>query len=175
MLRGFGRCNVGLAGVVAFHALLAVASAQDTTPHEIGAVYYADGPGFKAFEKEAAPASGRANFSARIKGAHAAVRLAAGEAQKFRVCSADPTRYKLYALRSTKNSREVTIVRVNIWIGGAKSVLSNSEIPITIEAAANGCFTIAPKEPLADGEYGISPTGEEYAFTFGVGTGKRSK
>jgi hypothetical protein len=172
MLRDFGRWSVGLAGVIAFHALLAGAAAQDTTPHEIGAVYYAGSSGFKALEKEAAPASGRANFTARIKGAHAAVRLAAGDAQKFRVCSGDPARYKLYALRSTKDSRDVTITKVNIWIGGAKSVLSQSENPVAIEAPDNRCFTFAPKEPLTDGEYGISPTGEEYAYTFGVGTAK---
>jgi hypothetical protein len=168
MSRDFGRSKVGLAGILALYASIAGASAQDTAPHEIGAVYYADGPDFKPLTKEAAPASGRANFSAKIKGPHAAVRIAAGDSQKFRVCSVDPARYKLYALRSTKNSRDVTITKINIWIGGAKSVLSNSEIPITIEPVANSCFTIVPKQRLTDGEYGISPTGEEYAFTFGV-------
>jgi len=171
----FGRSKAGLAGTLALCALISGASAQDTAPHEIGTVYYADGAGFKALEKEPAPASGHSKFSAKLKGAHAAVRLAAGGAQKFRVCSADPTRYKLYVLRSTKKSRDVTITKINIWIGGAKSVLSNSEIPITIEPAENGCFTMAPKERLTDGEYSISPVGEEYAFTFGVGPEKRPK
>lgn len=62
-----------------------------------------------------------------------------------------------------------------MWIGGAKSVLSESENPITIQAADSGCFTIAPKESLAAGEYAISPVGEEYAFTFGVGAVKTPK
>ena len=91
------------------------------------------------------------------------------------MCSVDPSRYRLYALRSTKNSREVTIQKINMWIGGAKSVLSESEIPITIQAADSGCFTITPKEPITDGEYAISPVGEEYAFTFGVGPAKQPK
>ena len=142
--KGFGGFSVRLAGIFLLFALIACAFAQDAAPHEIGAVYYADGPNFKALPKEAAPASGRAKFAAKIKGPYAAVRIAAGDTQKFRVCSADPTRYKLYALRSTKKSRDVTITKVNIWIGGAKSVLSNSEIPITIEPSSNGCFTITP-------------------------------
>jgi len=69
----------------------------------------------------------------------------------------------------------VTITKVNMLIGGAKSVLSDSEIPITVQVADAGCFTIATKERLDDGEYGFSPTGEEYAFTFGVGEVKRPK
>jgi hypothetical protein len=161
--------KAGSAGVLVFQLLLASAAPQDAAPHEVGVVYYADGPNFKTLQKEAAPASGRANFSAKMKGAHAAVRIASGKPQKFRVCSIDPTRYKLYKLHSTKNSREVTITKVNLWIGGAKSVLSDSEIPTTFEPADSGCFAISAKDQLGEGEYGFSPTGEEYAFTFGVG------
>ena len=164
-----------MAGIIVSQVLLSGASPQNSAPHEVGVVYYADGSDFKALEKEAAPASGRAHVSAKMKGAHAAVRFATGRPQSFRVCSIDPTRYKLYKLRSTKNSREVTITKVNMWIGGVKSVLSDSEIAITVQASDNGCFTIAPKEQLSDGEYGVSPTGEEYAFTFGVGEVRRLK
>jgi hypothetical protein len=175
MIKRSSRCQIGLPCVLALQALLPGASAQDANPHEIGVVYYAEGSGFKALEKETAPASGRSNFSAKVKGSHAIVRLATGSPQRFRVCSVDPDRYRLYTLRSTKNSRDVTLTKINIWIGGAKSVLSQSEIPITIQAADSGCFTITPKEPLTDGEYAISPTGEEYAFTFGVGAVKQAK
>jgi len=171
-MKAFHRCRIGLAGVV-FQALLSSASQQ--APQEVGIVYYAEGPNFKALEKEPAPASGRARFSAKMKGAHATVRFATGQPQRFRVCSVDPTRYKLFRLRSTKSTREVTITKVNMLIGGAKSVLSDSEIPITVQVADAGCFTIATKERLDDGEYGFSPTGEEYAFTFGVGEVKRPK
>ncbi|HTC92977.1 MAG TPA: hypothetical protein VK699_05945 [Terriglobales bacterium] len=59
--------------------LPASAAPQDTAPHEIGVVYYADGPNFKTLQKEAAPASGRVHFSAKMKGAHAAVRIASGK------------------------------------------------------------------------------------------------
>ena len=138
-------------------------------------VYYADGSGFRPLVKEAAPASGRSKFSAKVKGAHATVRIATGGLPKLRVCSVDPSRYRLYTLRATRNSREVTISEVNVWIGGAKSVLSKSEIPIAIQAADSGCFAITPKEPLTDGEYAVSPVGEEYAFTFGVGAPIPSK
>ena len=111
----------------------------------------------------------------KLKGSHAAGRLPIGQTLRFRLCSADPTRYKLYRLRSTKNSRDVTIEKVNIWIGGAKSTLSESEIPISIEPADSGCFTLATKAQLDEGEYAISPTGEEYAFAFGVGELKKPK
>ncbi len=158
-----------------FQNLLIIASAQEIAPHEPGVVYYADGPGFKPLVKEAAPASGRATFSAKLKGPHAAVRLATGQTLRFRLCSADPTRYKLYRLRSTKNSRDVTISKVNIWIGGAKSKLSESELPMSVEPADSGCFTLATKGPLDEGEYAISPTAEEYAFAFGVGEPKAPK
>ena len=171
----FKMCKFVFGGVVAFMALLASAAPQDLTPHEVGVVYYADGSNFKALEKEAAPASGRSIISAKIKGAHAAIRVATGQAQNFRLCSVDPMRYKLYTLRSTKNSREVTISTVNIMIGGFKSKLSESEIPTTIQATDNGCFSITAKQQLKEGEYGWSPTGEEYAFTFGVGEVKRPK
>lgn len=171
----FSCCKSGLTCALAFQAMLTCASAQDASPQEIGVVYYLDGSGFKALEKEAAPASGRSNFSAKVKGAHAAMRLEAGGPQRFRVCSVDPVRYRLYTLRSTKNSRDVTIAKINVWIGGAKSVLSESEVPIIVQAADSGCFTIAPKEPLTDGEYAISPVGEEYAFMFGVGAIKKPK
>ena len=68
---------------------------------EPGVVYYADGSNFKPLAKEAAPASGRAKFSAKIKGAHAAVRFPEGQPLRFRLCSADPTRYKVYRLLRT--------------------------------------------------------------------------
>jgi hypothetical protein len=158
-----------------FQALLTGASAQDTTPREPGVVYYSDASNFKPLEKEAAPASGRAKWSAKIEGAHAAVHFPTGKTQRFRLCSADPTRYKLYRLRSTKNTRDVTITKVNIWIGGGKSALSESEIPITVEPADSGCFTLTTKEQLNEGEYAISPAGEEYAFAFGVGQVPKAK
>jgi hypothetical protein len=118
MIRHFSRYKIGLTCVLAFQALLTGASAQEASPREIGVVYYAEGSGFKALEKEAAPASGRSKFSAKLKGAHATIRLADGGPQRFRMCSVDPARYRIYRLRSTKSSREVTITEVNIWIGG---------------------------------------------------------
>jgi hypothetical protein len=168
-MRIFSTYRIGLIGMVVFQPLLRSASAQETAPHEPGVVYYADASNFKSLAKEAAPASGRARFSAKIKGPHAAVRFPPGQTLQFRLCSADPTRYKLYRLRSTKNSRDVTITKINIWIGGGKSALSESEIPIAVEPADSGCFTLTNKAPLSEGEYAISPAGEESAFAFGVG------
>jgi hypothetical protein len=155
--------------------LLASVSAQEVAPHEPGVVYYSDGSTFKPLRKETAPASGHARFSAKLKGTHADVRLPVAQTLRFRLCSADPTRYKLYKLQSTRNSREVTITKINIWIGGAKSTLSESEIPISVEPADSGCFALTTKAPLDEGEYAISPSGEEYAFAFGVGEVRKSK
>jgi hypothetical protein len=56
-----------------------------------------------------------------------------------------------------------------------RPVLTASEVPINVQAADAGCFAITSKEQLKEGEYGFSPTGEEYAFTFGVGEVERHK
>ena len=151
------------------------AQAQDVTPHEVGVVYYADGLEFKPLAKEIAPQSGHRNYSARVKGAHALLRLRAGQSQTFRVCGVDPSRYKLYTFKSAGDSRSVTLAKINIWIGGSKSTLSESEIAVTIQAEERDCFAIAPKEALKDGEYGFSPAGAEDVFMFGVGDVKQVK
>ena len=152
-----------------FLLLLKPAHAQDLGPRGVGVVYYADGPEFKALAREVAPQSGRRNYSARVKGPHSAVRLTTDRLQQFRVCGVDPSRYKLYTFRSEGNFRTITIAKINIWIGGSKSTLSESEVPVTIQSADADCFTITPKEPLKDGEYGFSPAGAEDVFMFGVG------
>jgi len=158
-----------------FSTLWWPARAQQAAPHEIGVVYYADGAGFKALTKETAPEGGRPNYSARVKGAHAAVRLPAGQPQVFRVCGVDPTRYKLFTFKSSKNSRSVTLAKINMWVGGSKSVLSESEVAVAIQPAEAGCFTITPKEALKDGEFGFSPAGAEDVFMFGVGEVRQGK
>ena len=177
--RKFGNRKIGLAtalvGQVCLFAFMKPAQAQEATPHEVGAVYYADGSGFRALAKETAPASGRVNYSSKVKGAHAAVRLPAGQPHTFRVCGVDPSRYKLYTFKSAGNSRTVVLAKINIWIGGSKSTLSQSEIPVTIQAADSDCFAIVPKEALKDGEYGFSPAGVEDVFMFGVGDVRQVK
>ncbi len=152
------------------------AQVPDSGSHyEVGIVYYADGGAFKALEKEAAPQSGRSSYSARVKGAHAAVRLRTDQPQVFRVCGVDPSRFKLYRFKSEGNARTVTIAKTNMWIGGSKTVLSQSEIPVTIQNADSGCFTITPKESLGIGEFGVSPVESMDAFMFGIGEAKPSK
>lgn len=150
--------------------------AQDTATHyEIGIVYYADGSGFKALDKETALQSGRSNYAAKVNGAHATIRLRADQPQVFRVCSVDPSRFKLYRFESKGNARSVTIAKVNMWIGGSKTVLSGSQIPMTIKTAESGCFALTPQPTLNDGEYGFSPDGSIDSFMFGVGDVKQSK
>lgn len=150
---------------------------QDAGTHyEIGIVYYGDGGAFKRLDKETAPQGGRSQYSARVKGAHATIRLPADQPQIFRVCGVDPTRFKLYRFKSEGNVRTVTISKNNMWIGGSKTVLSESEIPAKIEAAETGCFTLTPKETLgSSGEFGFSPVESMDAFMFGVGEAKPTK
>ncbi|WP_128915607.1 hypothetical protein [Granulicella sibirica] len=136
--------------------------------YAIGTVYYAEGSEFKAVEKEAAPQSGRGIYSAKVKGAHAALRLQAEPHQVFRVCGVDPTRYKLYRFRSDAKTRIITIA-TNTLLGGYKVVLPESEIQIKIEQADNGCFTLTTQETLKDGELGFSPVDSLDAFMFGIG------
>jgi hypothetical protein len=149
--------------------------AQDTDAHyEIGIVYYADGVNFKALDKEAVSQGGRSTYSASVKGAHATLRFRADRPQIFRVCGVDPTRFKLYRFKSEVNARTISIARNNVWAGGTKVVLSESEIPVAIQASDSGCFTLTPKEALKDGEFSFSPLESLDAFTFGVGDVIRS-
>ncbi len=91
------------------------------------------------------------------------------------MCGVDPSRYKLYTFKSTRNFRSVNIAKVNVLIGGARSTVSESEVPVSIQAADGQCFAITPKETLQDGEYGFSPAGAEVVFMFGVGDIKPTK
>src|ERR1035441_5455287 len=91
-------------------AIPLLAQLQDNDVHyDVGIVYYSDGNAFKALDKETAPQSGRKNHSARVKGAHAVVRLRADQPQVFRVCGVDPSRFKLFRFKSENNARTVTI------------------------------------------------------------------
>ena len=149
--------------------------AQEQSHYQIGIVYYASDGDFRAMDKEAAHESGRSNYSARVKGAHATIRLRADQPQVFRVCSVDPGRFKLYRFKSDGNARTLIIAKNNIWIGGSKNVLSESEVPVTIQAMENGCFKLTPQTSLGGGEFGFSPVGDSDAFMFGVGDIERSK
>jgi hypothetical protein len=146
-----------------------------STPDEIGIVSYADHDSFKALDKEAAPQSGRSNYSAKVKGAHATVRLQEGHSLVFRVCGADPSRFKLFRFKSEGNERTLLIAKTNMLIGGIKTVVSDSEIPVAIQAVEGGCFTLTPRGTLGDGEFGFSPVGSLDAFMFGIGDVKQSK
>jgi len=162
--------------VVSLLSPLFFAPAQVMGNHyEVGIVYYADGNDFKALDKEAAPQSGRSNYSARVKGAHATVRLRADGRQTFRVCGVDPSRFKLYRFKSERNTRTVKIAKNNMLIGGSRTVLLESEIPVAMQTGEGGCFSLTPKSPLGDGEFGFSPLESLDAFMFGVGDVKQSK
>lgn len=150
--------------------------AQATSAHfEIGIVYYSDGANFKSIEKEVSSQGGRSNYSGKVKGAHATLRLQSGLPHVFRVCGVDPSRFKLYRFKSEGDVRAVTIAKVNMWIGGTKVVLPESELPVSIEASEGNCFALTPKSILGDGEFGFSPTESTDVFMFGVGDVKPSK
>lgn len=148
----------------------APARAQDSTTHfQIGIVYYQDGHDYKPLAKETSRESGRSNYTAKLRGAHAIFRLRSDQPQVFRVCGVDPSRFKLYRFRSERNARTLTIAKNNIWIGGSKMVISESEIPVAIKAVEGDCFALTPQKTLANGEFGFSPEGSLDAFMFGVG------
>lgn len=170
MLNGTKSTLVLVVGILISWCPIFLAQAQDSRVHyEVGVVYYADQGGFKPLGRELEQQGGRSNYSAKVSGAHATIRLRPDQPQVFRVCSVDPSRFKLYQFKSKGNSRTVTIAKVNMWIGGSKTVLSESEIPLMIKTAENSCFTLTPQKTLEDGEYGFSPEGSLDAFMFGVG------
>jgi hypothetical protein len=151
--------------------------AQDTGAHsEVGIVYYASGTAFKPLDKDTLVQSGRSNYSGKVKGEHASVRFRADEPPPvFRVCGVDPSRFKLFRFKSEKNLRTVTIAKNNMWIGGSKVVLMESEVPVAIQTAESGCYTLTPKNTLGYGEFSFSPVDSFDAFMFGVGDPKQSK
>jgi hypothetical protein len=171
--------RVEIAMIAIFGCLIStpplLAQGQDSDRHfEIGIVYYADAGAFKALDKETAQQSGRTQYSAKVKGAHASVRLTSDGPKVFRVCGVDPSRYKLFKFKSDRNARTLTIAKNNIWIGGSKTVISESEIPVTVQNAESGCFTLTSKTTLGVGEFGFSPAGDLDVFMFGVGDVGRS-
>ena len=143
--------------------------------YEIAIVYYADGGNFKAIDKEVVSQGGRSNYSAKVKGAHATLRMRSDQPHIFRVCGVDPSRLKLYRFKSEGNARSVTIAKVNMWIGGSKVVLPESEVPLSIQTSESICFTLTPKEALGEGDFGFSPVESADAFMFGIGDVKPSK
>jgi len=142
---------------------------------QIGIVYYVDQNGFKALSKETVVQSGRSKYSARVKGAHATIRLPEEHPLTFRVCGVDPSRFKLFKFKSEDHERTLVIAKTNMLIGGSKVVISDSEIPVTIHAAEGGCFTLTPQRTLGDGEFGFSPVESLDAFMFGIGHVKEPK
>jgi len=145
------------------------------TSHDIGIVYYADHDKFKALGKETVTQSGRSKYSARVKGEHAAIRLLEDHPLQFRVCGVDPSRFKLFRFKSENHERTLLMAKTNMWIGGSKTVISDSEIPVAIQAAEGSCFTLTPQKTLGDGEFGFSPVESMDAFMFGIGDVKQSK
>lgn len=152
------------------------ARAQETpTQFEIGIVYYADGGGFRALHKEKSSEGWEeGDYSGWVAGAHATTRLPADQPQTFRVCDVDPTRFKLYKFKSKRNVRVLTISKT-MWGGQSEIVLSQSEIPLKIQAVGAACFSLTPQNTLGEGEYGFSPESSLDAFMFGVGDVSKSK
>ena len=141
----------------------------NSAPNEVGIVYYVGGGSAKPLDKEPVAQGGRSHYVARVRGDHAVLRLRTDQPQVFRVCGVDPGRFKLYRLKVQKNARTVTIANNNMWIGGSKVVLTDSEVPVAIQTSDSGCFTLTPRITLAEGEFTFSPLESLDAFTFGVG------
>lgn len=160
---------VGVAACLISAMFIQVRAQSADASHEIGIVYYADHDSFKALDKETASQSGRSNYSARVKGAHSMVRLQEDRPLVFRVCGVDPSRFKLFRFKSEKLERTLLIAKTNILIGGTRTVVSDSEIPVAIQAAEGACFTLTPKRTLGNGEFGFSPVESLDAFMFGIG------
>jgi hypothetical protein len=167
----------GIALVLAslFSPLPLQAQAQNTGPHyRTGIVYYADNGIFKPFDKQVGTVGhGWSEYSAKVNGAHATVRLKADQPQIFLVCGVNPSHLKLYRFQSEKNARTLSMAKIR-WIADPKDVLSEAEIPVSIQSAESGCFKLTPKKPLEDGEFGFSPTDNDDSFMFGVGSVKQS-
>lgn len=142
-------------------------------PAEIGIIYYQNGSALQPLIKVKAKVTTGKNSSAEIPGATEDLRLPAGQPHTFRVCGVDPTRYKLYVLKSTKNARTLTLWTV---VGKERVlVLNESEIAVTIQTADGNCFSLTPQKTLDLGEYGFSPVDANDVFAFGIGEVRNPK
>jgi hypothetical protein len=159
--------------VVALIASTAYVQLGIQSNNEVGILYFQDDSGFHAIPKVAAKVSGRTTISGAIPGSNSMIRLPAGQIPLFRICGVDPTRYKLYILKTNKDQRVLEISKSGGLLGGSiTSVLSKSEIEIVIHGDGANCFLLSPRESLDRGEYGFSPVDSNDVFDFGIGSVK---
>jgi hypothetical protein len=105
---------------------------------------------------------------AELKGNRSNVRLTPSQIREFVIRSVDPSRFKLYRLKSKKTRREVQMASVGALGLSGKTTLSKSEIPLSITEYAPGCYRLRPEAQIVAGEYSISPSGSNESYTFGV-------
>lgn len=166
--------GAGLCALLAWQALLpASLPAQAGGAHAVvdGLVYYSTGVTLQPLEKVASSTTGGAfSFSrfAKVSGAHSPARVSAAAPQRFKVCGADPTRYKLYGFQSSGQARTLKVGSVSAWKGAVTSTKSRFEIPLTVTAVDARCFQIIPEQPLSQGEYGFNTVDSNGLFMFGV-------
>jgi hypothetical protein len=161
------------------------AQAQSTMmPETIGEPYYIDPTRHTivplqkeiADVKFSARALGFAGSTTRaeLKGNRSNIRLAAAHVHEFVIRSVDPSRFKLYRLKSKKTKREVQMASVGALGLSGKTTLAKSEIPLSITECGPGCYQLRPEAELIAGEYAISPAGSNESYTFGVDPGIRN-
>jgi hypothetical protein len=161
---------VRLAFLAVFFPATLVSAQNSASNYEVGVIYYAAGTDFRPLVKEVSILGGHVSFNAKVKGAHAQIRLPADQPSIFRLCSADPSRFKLYRFKSEANARSMILFKSNVFIGGVKTVVQESEIALAVKKVDADCFTLTPNQNLeGGGEFGFSPDGSLVVFLFGVG------
>lgn len=108
-----------------------------------------------------------------VPGSHSPIRLAAGQAQEFVVrlfipAGVDPNDYiKLYALKSTRKSRQLLSGKAGIF-GGKYDGGAGSTVSVAVARYGAASFKITPVAPLVPGEYMLSTYGPLKGFLFGI-------
>jgi hypothetical protein len=155
------------------------AQAQSTImPEVIGVPYYIDPVQNTAvpLEKELA----NTKFSSRmlgfagsttraeLKGNRSSFRLRSAQVPEFVIRGVDPSRFKLYRLKSKKDRRELRISSSGVLGLSGKVTLEEFEIPLSIAECGLACYKLKPESELGAGEYAISPVDSNDSFTFGI-------
>jgi hypothetical protein len=73
----------------------------------------------------------------------------------------DPnSRYELRQLKSSRNHRELEMIRAHgTLMGGSASTLDKDAVPIRVDAYGSDSYRITPEHPLAPGEYALGLRG----------------
>jgi hypothetical protein len=110
-----------------------------------------------------------------LRGAHSPVRFREGDELEF-VFSlplrTDPHTVQFLVLRKSGSRREFILLQSNrpspLGVGTAKDVSERSAVPYEIQKYSDSAYRLVPSKPLPPGEYTLSLSTNNVAYSFGI-------